>query len=546
MKSHYTAVVVGSGYGASIAANRIARAGQNVCILERGREILPGEFPTDPVRAVGEFQVNLPGKPTVGKATGLYDVRVNKDINVTLGCGLGGTSLINANVALEPEPRVFDDPRWPKGLRDDRAAGLARGFERAREMLQPVPYPNRVPLPKLVAHERSAQATGGVFSRPPIAVTFDSGTNAAGVHQDECTLCGDCCSGCNVGAKNTLAMNYLPDAERHGAEIFTQVLVRRVVRDGDRWRIDFSPTLDPAGLAFSLATRSVSADIVVLGAGSLGSTEILLRSRESGLATSDLVGRRFTSNGDVLGFAYNSETTVNGMGFGFTEPGTVDPVGPCITGLIDLRNQPKLEDGFVIEEGSIPGAVAGFVQAPLTKAAGFPGADSAKEIARLARTMMFGPYRGALNTTQTYLVMAHDDGAGRMVLEHDRLVIHWPGVGAQPIFKRVNEALKKAAIALDGTYVPNPVWNSTLLGHPLITVHPLGGCVMGDASESGVVNDRSQVFAGRSGATVHPGLYVVDGAVVPRPLGVNPFLTISALAERAVALLAQERGWVIK
>ena len=121
--------------------------------------------------------------------------------------------------------------------------------------------------------------------------------------------------------------------------------------------------------------------------------------------------------------------------------------------------------------------------------------------------------------------------------------MRWPDVGSQPIFTRVNAMLKRAAEALGGTYVPNPIWNSELFRHPLITVHPLGGCVMGDASESGVVNDRLQVFADARGTNVHPGLYVMDGAVVPRSLGVNPFLTISALAERAMALLVAERGW---
>jgi cholesterol oxidase len=130
---------------------------------------------------------------------------------------------------------VFDDTRWPSLLRADRANGLARGYQQARAMLQPTQYPNVTPLAKLAALEKSAKATGGVFDRPPIAVTFEARKNAAGVQQAACTLCGDCCSGCNVGAKNTLIMNYLPDAHRHGAEIFTQTMVRSVVRVGDRF-----------------------------------------------------------------------------------------------------------------------------------------------------------------------------------------------------------------------------------------------------------------------------------------------------------------------
>jgi cholesterol oxidase len=305
--------------------------------------------------------------------------------------------------------------------------------------------------------------------------------------------------------------------------------------------------VNAAGHEFSSAERTVTADIVVIGAGALGSTEILLRSRRDGLATSPVVGQRFTSNGDVLGFAYNAETPAHGMGFGTNPPGSLDPVGPCITGIIDKRNQPNLDDGFVIEEGSIPGALAGFIQGPLGKAAGWPAADNLKEVRRITESMLFGPYRGALAATQTYLVMAHDDGNGAMSLDaQDQLRIDWPGVGEQPIFKKVNEALRVAAEAMQGTFVANPVWDSALLKHPLVTVHPLGGCVMGDTAEHGAVNDRLQVFSGERGGAVHPGLYVVDGAVVPRPLGVNPFLTICALAERAMALLIAERGWVTK
>ena len=118
IRDRYDVVVVGSGYGASIAASRLARAGQRVCVLERGKEFRPGEYPDTGPEAVAETQVDLPGQH-LGSATGLLDFHVNKDLNVLVGCGLGGTSLINANVSLRAEPRVFDDSRWPQAIRDD-------------------------------------------------------------------------------------------------------------------------------------------------------------------------------------------------------------------------------------------------------------------------------------------------------------------------------------------------------------------------------------------------------------------------------------------
>src|SRR5215210_7221042 len=140
IRDHYTVVVIGSGYGGAIAASRLARAGQSVCVLERGREFLPGEFPDTQLELMRETQMQTP-QGHVGSRTALVDVRFHRDMNVLVGCGLGGTSLINANVALEAEPAVFDDPAWPQEIRDDLHTRVADGVERAREMLGSNPYP---------------------------------------------------------------------------------------------------------------------------------------------------------------------------------------------------------------------------------------------------------------------------------------------------------------------------------------------------------------------------------------------------------------------
>jgi choline dehydrogenase-like flavoprotein len=146
--------------------------------------------------------------------------------------------------------------------------------------------------------------------------------------------------------------------------------------------------------------------------------------------------------------------------------------------------------------------------------------------------------------TQAYLVTTHEGGAGSMRLENGRLQIEWPHVGDQPIFERVNETLAEATRALGGKYLINPVW-SAIFNKDLITVHPLGGCVMAADAAHGVVNHKGQAFSGGSGTAVHEGLYVCDGSTIPRSLGAGPLLTISALSERACALLARDRGWHI-
>jgi len=550
IRDHYTVVVVGSGYGGGIAASRMARAGQKVCVLERGKEFQPGEYPDTEEQAAAEMQLRTP-EGTVGPVNGLYEFVLGDGINVFKGCGLGGTSLVNANVSLEAEPRVFEDPRWPARVRQDLPTLVQQGYDRAREMLKPTPFPETFPaLPKMGALERSAQFLEQKFYRTPINVTFETKTNHVGVLQNACTMCGDCVTGCNYGAKNTTLMNYLPDARNFGAEIFTQVSVRSVERRDGKWFVHFQP-LHEGREDFKAADMFVTADIVMLGGGTLGSTEILLRSKAQGLPLSDRVGERLSGNGDVLAFSYNGDKEVNGIGFGAHKPGVIAPVGPCITGVIDIRNQPKLEDGIIVEEGSIPGALAALLPAALESAGKAGGKDTDTGIFDLIQqknreleSLVGGSYRGAVHNTQTYLAMTHDAGNGKMELQDDRLKLAWPGVGDEPIFQKVSNTLLNGTKPLNGTYVVDPLWTK-LFKKDLITVHPLGGCVMADDASGGVVNHQGQVYSAVAGSAVYDSLYVCDGSVIPVPLGVNPLLTISAMAERTCAIAAQDRGWKI-
>ncbi len=551
IKAHYTVVVVGSGYGGAIAASRMARAGQTVCLLERGREIEPGSYPNTLAKAAQEMQTDAPAGH-VGSRTGLFDFRMNPDINVVLGCGLGGTSLINANVGLRAEAWVYQDEAWPAAFRSD-AARMEEGYRRAEEVLQPRPVPETYPaMAKMDALKKSAGAMGADWYRTPLYVTFDDpegGVNAFGTPQCKCIGCGDCVSGCNFHAKNTTLMNYLPDAVNYGAEIFTGVAARWVERSGDKWLVHYQ-TLGDGRERFDAPDMFVSADIVILGAGTLGSTEILLRSAAKGLPLSGQVGERFTGNGDVLGFGYNTDVEINGLGYGDHDPRGREMVGPCITSVIDLRGGGAGEKGMVIEEGSVPGAIGGLLPAGLQAAAALGGnrpsgvVEAAREAGRQAASLLLGPYHGAIRNTQTYLIMTHDGDRGKMRLDDDRLRIDWPGVGSEEIFARANENLKKATEPLGGVYAPNPTWHS-LQQKALVSVHPLGGCTMGERAEQGVVNHKGQAFSGAAGETVYEGLYVSDGAVIPRPLGVNPSLTIAAVAERTCALIAEDRGWKI-
>jgi len=553
MKNKYDVVVVGSGYGAGIAASRLARAGKTVCVLERGKEFLPGQYPRTPAAAAEQMQIDAP-EGHIGSKTGLFDLHLNSGMSAYVGCGLGGTSLINANVSLVPEPRVLERNEWPEALRKDPDS-YWRNVDRARHMLQPNAYPEGKPgypkLPKSEAMKRSAHAMGQEFSYLDINVTFEDRRNNAGVDQHKCELCGDCMMGCNYGSKNTTLMNYLPDARNHGAEIFTEVSVRYVSRANDRWVVHYVIQHSESE-KFHSPELFVTAGIVVVGAGSLGSTEILLRSREKGLALSDRLGERFTGNGDVLGFGYDCDTEIRTVGFGDFDPGELPPVGPCITSVIDIRNQEVLQDGMVIEDGNVPGPLGAMAGSALSVEAGIVGSQAADETLKKkirrglhdAEGILAGPHHGPMSRTQAFLVMTHDDGDGKMHLKDDRLRIDWPGVGKEAIFQKVDSNLRSAVNALNGDFLVNPIWTKAM-NYDLITVHPLGGCVMGDDASRGVVNHKGQVFSSPTGADVHQGFYVCDGSIVPVPLGVNPLITISALAERCCELMQDDYNFKI-
>jgi len=548
LKAHYDVVVVGSGYGGGVAASRLSRCGRRVAVLERGREFQSGDFPDRATAAAKDVQISG-ANMRMGSSNALFDVRVGDDIHVLMGCGLGGTSLINANVCLPPDPRVFDDSAWPVEVRRDRL--LAEGFLRARHMLRPEPCADTQAFDKVRALRMAASVFGRSVQPVPLHVAHTGGPNAAGVHQEACTQCGDCCSGCNIGAKTTVASTYLADADAFGAEIFTGMCVRSLAKEAEgTWRVWLRPG---DWEAHGQHKVSLTADIVVLAAGTLGSTEILLRSqRDGGLALSDWLGGRFTSNGDVIALAYNNDVPVNGVGVGNPPKAAVAPVGHAVNGLLDLRDDPEVRDGLAIVECALPSAFAPLLPALLAPAGALLGehgersiSDQLDEVGRATESLLEGAYRGAVHNTQTFLAVGHDAGNGLMQLRDDRIAIQWTNGPRQRVFQRIEDTLRTAAQATGGTYLRNPV-SERMLGGNLMTVHPLGGCSMGADRTSGVVNHKGQVFDASDGAdaaAVYAGLYVCDGAVIPCPLGIHPLLTITALAERSMILLARDYDW---
>jgi len=542
LKSEYPIVVIGSGYGGAITACRLAMAGHTVCVLERGAEWEPGSFP-DTFKGIQE-NTNSCHNPL-----GLYEYLRFSDIDVIKGCGLGGTSLINAGVALRPDPDYFvrSDSRWPKAIQKEWEAGiLQRYYERAEHGLAAQRHPQGLSFAKVQALKaRADQRPGAEFGLVNIAVTFRDGPNTFGVQQHACINCGDCMTGCNVQAKNTLDMNYLPAAKRHGAEIYAGLKVEFIERanSGSGYTVHYRKAYQDHedGTLSQLRAKAV-----ILAAGSLGSTEILLRSNAEGLPLSQALGTRFSANGNFFGAAYNSDRITNFLGCGNrNDERSQVRAGPSILSAIHYDRQSAPKERMIVEDLAIPRAFVDVwrIAFPAISAAtgddtDFSLSDDLAEAARVSRDLGGWDPAGALNSTMIYIAMAQDEAEGEMHLDRQgRLRISWPGIFEQPIFRRMNKELRNHAAALGAIYFQNPRWHP-LLGRNLITAHPLGGCPMADDSDRGVVDDRGRIYDGQGG--VHPGLFVADAAVLPECLGRNPLLTISALAERIAHHLAEE------
>ncbi len=539
-KNKYDFVIIGSGYGGAISAARLAAANLNpkpsVCILERGKERQPGEFPETLAGVIGETRSSA-------NPLGLFELLTHPDISVIKGSGLGGTSLINANVAIQPDQEVFEQFHWPASI---TLAELNPYYQRARDVLAPSVHPRALQLAKVRALNRRAQEMGTSVEALSIAVNFTiDGNNPHGVEQRPCNDCGNCVSGCNVKAKNTLYMNYLPMARNAGATILTQTKVEWLEKlSGGGWRIHGEYVKGPG----DSQKFTMDAGEVVLSAGSLNSTEILLRSEMHGLSVSPALGTRFNGNGDFFGLAYNGDYETDVLGYPYQQApaaGDAPAPGPNIVGLVRYTQGLPEEQRIAIEDFSLPNAYVDGAKAAFGLIRGqdtVTGNEDAQGD-RMARD--FDPTApahsggGAMNHSMLYLVMGHDNARGSILFEapwtepDGRIRISWDQAGQQQIFTRMNQEIRRHAHALRGNFISNPTWSVFNVRH-LITAHPLGGCPMGDDYLQGAVDPFGRVFAGDG--SVHNGLFVTDGSVIPSALGVNPFLTISALTERFAEL----------
>ncbi len=584
----FDVVIIGSGYGGSIAASRLAWAEQaagvplKVCLLERGKEYLAGMFPASVSSLAGHLRTTTPrtwnteqereqggtSAAAEGLRDGLFDVRVDDDYNVLVANGLGGGSLINAGVMETPPPGFFETG-WPREILEDtgimnhyrdmtRELGATDQDGRdntiaLHEQAQRKPLKKHSALKKLASGSPHAQ-----FRDAAITVAMQDGDNDAGVRMRQCTLCGDCATGCNMGAKISLDLNLLPRARRReGMRIVTGATVLTVTPAGEFWNIEVVHTL-PTIAAKEDGASILKARRVIIAAGALGSTEILMRSKAAGLGVSGQLGQRFSGNGDMIAVGYNMETEINAVA---DEADALDArsVGPTITGVVDCRAA-NPDHPVVIEDMAVPGAMRWVFEELYTTV------NSLRQLATVDWRTHGNKHpdpdplsvdRKAIQHSQVYAVIGDDGADGVLEFRDDfiatsdgAITINWPSVRSKSLFPAQIDQLE--ALASDsgsgGSIIPNPLWrplpdNLEFLSGgargPLMTVHPLGGCSMADSGSLGVVNHCGQVFKGDEDE-VHHNLVVLDGAILPRAVGTNPALTIAALCARAMPYLLRD------
>lgn len=568
-ETHFDAVIVGSGFGGSVMAYRLAQAGLRVCLLERGKSYPPGSFARSPHQLKNGFW-----DPKEGKY-GLFNVWSFQGMNAIVASGLGGGSLIYSNVMLRKDEKWFvkEDLNhggyeyWPVTRAD-----LDPHYKAVEDMLDVQCYPfDKAPYNQTVrtrALQQAAERLHLPWCLPPLAVTFanrgEEPRVGVPIHEDQpnihnlrdvratCRLCGECNFGCNYGSKNTLDYNYLSAAKHLNACIMPGCEVR-----------SFQPTADGHGYVISYVQHNLSSEgqqvnnrqvppyqtitahRLILAAGTLGTTYLLLKNQHHLPGISQQLGRRFSGNGDCLGFALKCSERVNGQ----QQPLLIEAShAPAITSSMSIPDALNggVGRGFYIQDAGYPEFVNWMLQILDTaQATGHIlslGAHLALEwLTGKTESDMSRYVSALLGSAELSSGLLPLDGMGRdipsgvMSLDNDDMLqLNWNIQDSNSYYEHVKETMQAVSEVVGGEFMNNPLW----LLNRAITVHPLGGCPMGRNSTEGVVSPYGEVFN-------CPNLYIADGSIMPGPVGANPSLTIAALADRFATHMLENRGGAI-
>ncbi|QII04660.1 GMC family oxidoreductase [Rhodococcoides fascians A25f] len=513
--SDYDVLIIGSGFGGSVAALRAVEKGYRVAVLESGRRFEDDELPKTSWRLRKYLWA-----PALG-CYGVQRIHLLPDVLVMAGAGVGGGSLNYANTLYQPPAKFFEDPQW--GSITDWQRELNPYYDQARRMLGVETNPTITASDKVMKEVAEDMGVGDTFTSTPVGVYFgDRGKTApdpffggAGPERTGCTECGSCMTGCRVGAKNTLVKNYLYLAEHAGAHVLPLTTVVDVRPNGAGYDVVTRRT----GGKLRRKEKTITADQVIFSAGTYGTQKLMLAAKEKGSLPrlSDRIGSLVRTNSEAVLAA-----TARGREVDYHE-------GVAITSSFHPDDHTHIEP---VRYGKGSNAI-GLLQTVLS--------DGGGKMPRVLKTLGVAlRHPGAAvrslsvhrwsERTVIALVMQTDDNSlelGSKKGPFGRRLTSRPGAGEPPPqwIPQGHTAIRLLADKIGG----DPGGSIAEIVNIPMTAHFLGGCAIGDSPKTGVIDGYQRVYG-------YDGLHVLDGSAVSANLGVNPSLTITAQAERAMAL----------
>ncbi|RZQ60614.1 GMC oxidoreductase [Amycolatopsis suaedae] len=516
MRTDYDVLVIGSGFGGSVTALRLTEKGYRVGVLEAGRRFADDEFAKTSWRLRRYLWA-----PRLG-CFGIQRLTLLRNTFVMSGTGVGGGSLVYANTLYEPPEKFYRDPQWAS-ITDWRAE-LAPHYDQAKRMLGVVENPLTTRSDRVLKQVGDEMGIGHTYRRTQVGVYFGSGPGredpdpffgGAGPARRGCRHCGECMTGCRHGAKNTLVKNYLYLAEQAGATVHPLTTVVDVCPDGDGYRVRTVHT----GRWVRRAGPEFTARQVVFAAASLGTQRLLHRLRDGGSlpGISPRLGYLARTNSEAV------------LGARSLRRGTDLTRGLAITSSIHPDEDTHVETVRYGKGSNVLSMLATvLVDAEPGRRRWVLGL---RELWRQRRNLvrMHNPRRWSEGLIGLLVMQTLDNSVTTYTRRglFGRRMTTRQGEGAPnpEWIPAGHEVARRVAGKIDG--VPLGSW--TEMANIPITGHFIGGCVIGDSPETGVVDPYQRLYG-------HPGLHVADGSAISANLGVNPSLTITAQAERAMSL----------
>jgi cholesterol oxidase len=522
--THYDVLVIGSGFGGSVSALRLTEKGYQVGVLEAGRRFSDDELPKNSF----DLRKYL-WAPAIG-CYGLQRIDMVKDCLILAGAGVGGGSLVYANTLYEPLEPFYKDPSWSH-ITDWRSE-LGPYYEQAKRMLGVTTYPRMTPSDDVMLKVAESMGRGDTFHPTPVGVFFGGPGQVAGQEVADpyfggegparrtCIDCGECMTGCHHNAKNTLVKNYLYLAEKNGAEVHPLTTVTRVypAKDGQGYVVEARSTKAKLGLG---RTTKFTADQVIFSAAALGTQKLLHKLKRTGdlPQISDRLGELTRTNSESILGAIAPDLTTD-----YTE-------GVAITSSWHPDEDTHIEP---VRYGRGSNAMAG-LQTVLTDGGPNRFRRWLKQM-WVDRRQLFSLYDLKHWSERTVVALVMQSLDNSITTFTKRGLFGWRLSSRQGHGKpnptwipKANEAVRKMAEVMSTE--EKKAYAGGSIGEPFnrpLTAHFIGGCTIGDSAATGVVDAYQRVFN-------YPGLHVVDGSAISANLGVNPSLTITAQAERAMA-----------